>query len=396
MLLEGLRLLDLCWLGPGPFTAQILGDMGFDVIRVTEVSKGAGRRGGKDIGTLLLTHNLEQLGQFQLGLRNSRAIAIDLKNPRGAAVFRRLVEKADAIQEGFRPGVADRLGIGYEALRAIKPDIVYAAVTGFGQTGPYREMGGHDVNYVSVAGVVGLNGRANGEPAIPGTLIGDFAAGGMSAAVHILGALLRRALTGKGAYCDVSITDAAFEVNKMAIGAFLASGREPKRGEAFYSGMYPWYDIYPTRDGKHIAVGAVEPYFYENLCRTLGREDLVDRQWDVENREQIRAEFAATFRSRTRAEWIEAFDGVDACVTPVNSAGDACSDPQMQARMLVEVDHPVQGRTRTVGTMLKFDAEPLEVRHWNLGPTQHTNDILAEHGYSESEIAELREQRAVA
>lgn len=396
MFLKGLRLLDLCWLGPGPFTAQILGDMGFDVIRVTEVAKGAGRRGGQDIGTLLVTHNRAQLGQFLLGLRNSRAIAVDLKSGEGLEVFRRLVEKADAIQEGFRPGVADRLGIGYGAVRKIKPDIVYAAVSGYGQTGPYREAVGHDLNYVSVAGLIDLNGRADGEPAIPGALLGDFAAGGMSAAVHILGALLRRERTGQGAYCDVSITDAAFEINKMALGAFLASGEEPRRGEAFYSGMYPWYDVYETKDAKHVAVGAVEPWFYESLCRALGREDLLDQQWAVERREETRREFAATFKSRTRAEWVEVFAGVDACFTPVNSAGEAVRDPQMRARMIVEVDHPVQGRVETVGTMLKLDGEPLDVRTWNLWPTQHTDEILAEHGYSSGEIAELREQGAVA
>jgi crotonobetainyl-CoA:carnitine CoA-transferase CaiB-like acyl-CoA transferase len=397
MFLKGYRLLDMVWLGPGPFTAQLLGDLGFDVIRITEVSKGAGRRGGQDIGTLLMTHNAAQIGQFALGLRNSRAIALDLKSPEGRQVFHRLVEKADAIQEGFRPGVADRLGIGYEAVRKIKPDIVYASVTGYGQNGPCRDAVGHDLNYVSMAGLIHLNGRAGGAPVIPGTLIGDFAAGGMSAAVHILAALLRRQSTGEGAYCDVSITDAAFEINKMAIGAFLASKEEPRRGEAFYSGMYPWYDIYETKDGKFVSVGAVEPYFYENLCRTIGREDLVDQQFAVDRREEIRKEFTETFKSKTCADWVALFEGVNACFTPVNSAGEAADDRQMRARgMVTEVEHPVHGKVTIVGTMLKLDGQPLDVRSWNLWPGQHTDEILEEHGYSSNQIAELREKGVAA
>ena len=219
----------------------------------------------------------------------------------------------------------------------------------------------------------------------------------MSAAVHILAALLRRERTGAGAYCDVSITDAAFEINKMAIGAFMASQEEPRRGESFYSGMYPWYDIYETRDGKFVSVGAVEPYFYENLCRTIGREDLLDQQFAVERREEIRKEFAETFKSKTRAEWVARFEGVNACFAPVNSAGEAAQDPQMRARgMVTEVEHPVHGKIKTVGTMLKLDGQPLDVRTWNLWPGQHTDEILEEHGYSTTQVAELREKGAVA
>jgi crotonobetainyl-CoA:carnitine CoA-transferase CaiB-like acyl-CoA transferase len=397
MFSKGYRLLDMCWLGPGPFVSQLLGDLGFDVIRVTEVTKGAGRRGGQDIGTLLSTHNTAQLGHFLLGMRNTRSIAVDLKTSEGQQVFRRLLEKADALQEGFRPGVVERLGIAYEDVCKIKPDIVYASITGYGQTGPYRDSGGHDLNYGSVSGFIQLNARPESAPAIPGALIGDFAAGGMSAAVHILAALLRRGDTGKGAYCDVSITDALFQINSMAIGAYLLSGEEPRAGASFFSGMWPWYQVYQTRDGRHVSVGAVEPYFYANLCRALGREDLVDQQWSLERREQTREEFARIFKTRTRDEWVKHFEGVNACFTPVNSTGDAAEDPQMQAReMVVEVDHPVQGRIRTLGSMLKLDDTPLEIREWMLGPGQHTDEILDEHGFSAGEIAELRERGAVA
>ena len=387
----------MCWLGPGPFVAQLLGDLGFDVIRVGEVVKGAGRRGGKDIGTLLSMHNSDQLGAFRLGMRNTRSIAVDLKSSDGQRVFRRLVEKADAMQEGFRPGVVDRLGIAYDDVRKIKPDIVYASITGYGQTGPMRESSGHDLNYGSVSGFIGMNARPQGTPAIPGALIGDFAAGGMSAAIHILTALLRRSDTGEGAYCDVSITDALFQINSMAVGSYLLSGNEPRPGESFFSGMWPWYDIYETKDGKHVSLGAVEPYFYENLCRALGREDLADQQWSFDRREQTRAEFAEIFKSKTRQQWVAQFEGANACFTPVHSTGEAAEDPQMKARnMVVEVDHPVEGRVRTPGSMMKLDDTPFEIREWMLSPGQNTNEILDEHGFSNHEIADLREKGAVA
>ncbi|MFI5398544.1 MAG: CaiB/BaiF CoA transferase family protein [Candidatus Binatia bacterium] len=397
MFLNGYRLLDMCWLGAGPFTAQLLGDLGFDVIKITEVSKGSGRRGGQDSGVLLMAHNAAQLSQFRFGMRNARSIALNLKTPEGLQVFRRLVEKADAIQEGFRPGVADRLGVGYEAARKINPGIVYASLTGYGQTGPYREKAGHDINFESIAGFIGLNGRAGGGPVIPGALVADFAAGGMSAAIHILSALLRRERTRQGAYCDVSLTDAVFEANSMAIGAYLGSGEEIRRGESFYSGMWPWYDLYTTKDGKYVSVGAVEPYFYENLCRTLGREDLLDQQWAADQREEIRREFAKTFKSKTQAEWVALFDGVNACVTPVYSPGEAVADPQMRARnMVTELDHPVHEKAQMVGSMFKLDGTPLEARTWMLWPGQHTEEILEEHGFSSSEVADLRENGVVA
>jgi len=397
MFLKGYRLIDMCWLGPGPFVSGLLGDLGFDIIRVSEVAKGAGRRGGKDIGTLLSTHNTVQLGHFQLGMRNTRAIAVDLKTPEGQQVFRRLVEKADALQEGFRPGVVDRLGIAYDDVRKIKPEIVYASITGYGQSGPYRDVGGHDLNYGSIAGFIENNARADGSPAIPGALIGDFAAGGMSAAIHILAALLRREQTGRGAYCDVSITDALFQINSMAIGNYLMSGDDPRPGKSFFSGMWPWYDVYETKDGRYVSVGSVEPYFYANLCRTLEREDLLDQQWSLERCDQTRAEFAELFKSRTQRDWVAKFEGVNACFTPVHTPGQAAEDPQMNARdMVIEVDHPRKGKVRTVGSMMKLDGTPLEIREWVLSPGQNTDEILQEIGFSTNEIADLREKGAVA
>src|SRR3990170_1114999 len=331
--LKGYRLLDLAWFGPGPFCARLLGDLGFDVIKIAEVAKGAGRRGGRGLEVPMLFHEPAP-GARNLGVRNARSIALDLKSAAGMDVFKRLVQTADAVQEGFRPGVADRLGVGYEAVRAMKPDIVYASVSGF----------------------IEMNGRAGGSPAIPGTVIGDYAAGGMSAAVHILAALLRRERTGEGAYCDVSMTDAAFELNSILVDGYLASGIEPRRGETLTSGFWPWYDIYETKDGKYVSIATVEPWFYEALCKALGREDLLGQQWSLERRERTQREFRETFGSEKREHWVRVFAEVETCFAPVNSVAEAVNDPQIRARGMVrEVEHPTYGQVLTSGSMLKLD-----------------------------------------
>ena len=389
------RMLDMAWLGPGPFCAQILGDLGFDVIKITEVTPGRGRRGGRSVMPRMMFHEPTPHAR-RLGTRNARSIALNLKTLEGQEVFHRLVRTADVIQEGFRPGVADRLDVGYQAVRQIKPDIVYVSITGYGQDGPYRDRVGHDLNYLSVAGFIDMNGRAGGPPAIPGTVVADFAAGGMSAALHILAALLRRERTGEGTYADVSMTDAAFAINSLPIQGYLDSGLEPRRGETFTSGFWPWYDVYETRDGKFVSVAAVEPWFYEQLCRSLGCEEFADKQWSLEHRETIRAEFARIFKSKTRQEWVEELGQADVCFAPVLSVAEAVQDPQMLARgMVSQVEHPIYGAVAVVGSMLRFSGFQFRVRNWNLEPGEHTEQLLTELGYTAAEIAELREREIV-
>lgn len=388
--LRGYRLLDMAWFGPGPFCARLLGDLGFDVIKMTEVARGAGRRGGRGLEVPMLFHEPAP-GARNLGVRNARSIALDLKSAAGMDVFKRLLQTADAVQEGFRPGVADRLGVGYEAVRAVKPDIVYASVSGYGQSGPYKDRVGHDLNYLSLAGFIEMNGRAGGSPAIPGTVIGDYAAGGMSAAVHILAALLRRERTGEGAYCDVSMTDAAFEINSLLVDGYLASGVEPRRGETLTSGFWPWYDIYETKDGKYVSIATVEPWFYEALCKALGREDLLGQQWSLERRERTQQEFRETFKSEKREHWVRVFAEVETCFAPVNSVAEAVNDPQIRARGMVrEVEHPTYGQVLTSGSMLNLDGAVEKPRCWITEPGQHTREVLEEHGFSKGEVERLR------
>lgn len=393
MFLTNYRMVDMCWMGGGPFAAQVLGDLGCDVIKVMEVPKSSGRRGGRSTGSLIAEHNGLELSHYRFGIRNARSMMLDLKSKQGLEIFHRLIESSDVITEGFRPGVADRLGVGYEALKKINPGLVYAAITGYGQTGPYRDKPGHDVNFESIAGFVGMNGQAGGPPVVTGGLVADFGVGAMSVVAHILAALLRREKTGEGAYCDVSLTDAVFEANGAAIGPYLGAGVEMKRGEMYFSGFWPFNDVYATQDEAYITIGAWEPYFFENLCEAAGREDLIEHQWVVDKRDYVRAELSALFKTRTQAEWVALFENVDACVTPVNSPAQAVEDPQIRARnMIVELQNPLHGKVPMVGSMFKLDDQALEARHWMNHPGEHTNMVLQELGYSEGDIADLRDQ----
>ncbi len=217
------------------------------------------------------------------------------------------------------------------------------------------------------------------------------AAGGMSAAVHILAALLRREATGQGAYCDVSMTDAAFEITSILVDTYLASGLEPRRGQTLTSGFWPWYDVYETKDGRYISLACVEPWFYEALCKAIGREDLLGGQWDLKRREQTKREFTDLFKSETRDHWVKVFANADVCFAPVNSIAEAVEDPQIQARGMVrEVVHPLHGRALALGSMLKFDGQEIEYRRWITEPGQHTTEVLLEAGFSQEEIDDLR------
>jgi crotonobetainyl-CoA:carnitine CoA-transferase CaiB-like acyl-CoA transferase len=381
--LHRIRVLDMAWFGPGPFCATILGDLGADIIKIHEPDPE--RRGS------LSKYALPDDPAFP-GLRNCRVIGLDLKAKDGRAIFYELSKTADVVIESYRPGVTKRLGVDYKTIKKLNPRIVYASMTSYGQDGPYRDLPGHDINYISTGGLLGLTGESGGAPVLPGTLVADLTAGGMSAAIGILSALMARVETGKGQFVDVSITDGIVALMSMWINPHLAYGIAFERGDTIFTGHYPWYNVYQTKDGKYISIGAFEPWFYANLCQLLGRDDFIEHQFaEGEKREEIYRYFRQTFLTKSRDEWVEILRQKDTCVAPVYSIDELASDPQLIARgMIKEIPHPVLGSVRQVGSMLKMSASPFRVRNWTTRFGQHTNEILRELGFSTRRIAALR------
>jgi len=385
--LDGIRILDMARLGPGPHCSRILADLGADVIRVEEPGQGQGKRAGRMI---------RFPGDAAIR-RNSRSIGLNLKSEEGIAVFRKLAATADVITDGFRPGVVKRLGVDYEAVKAIKPDIIYCAMTGYGQTGPYKDYVGHDINYQGLTGMMDMTGQPDGPPTIPGSAIADNAGGGMNAAIGILTALLAKERTGVGQYIDMAMVDGVTSLLYLTIDDHLANGADPHRGETLLTGMYPWYNVYQTADGKYLTVGAIEPWFYENLCRILGREDFIPEQYaEGEKRDEIFTAFREIFRTKTRDEWTEQLMPEDTCVAPVLSVAEAANDPHLRGRgMIVEVEDAKKGRHQQVGVMVKLSETPGTIRTTGPEVGENTNEILQDLGYDAKEIETLKESGAI-
>jgi crotonobetainyl-CoA:carnitine CoA-transferase CaiB-like acyl-CoA transferase len=384
--LEGIRILDMAWLGPGPFCSFMLGDLGADVIKVYEAHPE--RRGGPVMFLFDPT--------MQPGLRNCRTMGLNLKEEAGRSIFYDLARTADVVMEGFRPGVVKRLGVDYDTIKEINPRIVYASLTGYGQDGPYRDVVGHDVNYISVSGLLGMTGPAGGAPVIPGPVLADFT-GGMSAAIGILAALMARGSSGKGQLVDVSMTDAVTEMTSIQINPYLHNNMIPKKGETMFTGHYPWYNVYETKDGKYLSIGALEPWFFSNLCELLGCSQFVEHQFaEGEKREEIFKDFRETFLRKTRDEWVAILQQKDTCVAPIYDIDELESDPQLTARrMIIEADHPTLGRVKQVGSMHKLSDSPVEVRNWSVRFGQHTEEILRELGYDEARVDKLYKAEVV-
>jgi len=362
-LLDGVRVLDLSRLLPGPMCTAYLASMGADVIKVEDPAVGDYARG---MGSFFHTVN-----------RNKRSVALDLKTDAGRGAFIGLAKTADVVVEGFRPGVGDSLGIGFAALHEVKHDLVYCSISGYGQTGPYRLKSGHDINYLAIAGILNENGGA-GNPPSPGNLqIADVLGGAMSAATGILAALFKARMSGEGCHLDVSMADCALAHNVMPLMAYNDHGATAPRGEDYLTGGLPWYSVYVTLDGGYVALGALEPKFWQRLCDAIDRPEWRDQPEEPEARRRIQYELAELFASRTRDDWVERLADVDCCLTPVLSLEEAMGDPQLVERgMFVSR----AGRTE-YAFPLRFDP-PAAPREPGPAPGlgQHTREILAEIG----------------
>jgi crotonobetainyl-CoA:carnitine CoA-transferase CaiB-like acyl-CoA transferase len=388
--LDGITVLDLTRLLPGAVATMMLGDFGAEIIKIEEPGIGDparhSRAGIKQPGAYFLATN-----------RNKRSVTINLKHERGREVFLKLVEKADALVEGFRPGVMDRLGVGYETLKALNPRLIYCAITGYGQDGPYRLRAGHDANYLSVAGLLGVNGPKGGAPTLSGVQLADLAGGSLHAVIGVLLALQARARTGEGQFVDVSMTDGSLSMMYVPFASFLANGAQPQRGNEGLSGRYACYQIYETKDGRYLSLGALEHKFWENACRVLGREDFIGKCFNDDAQEEMIAAFREIFKTRTAAEWLAAFENVDTCVALVNDIAEVIEDPQIKHRGLIaEVEHPTEGRLKQIAPTVKLSATPGEI--WLPPPRlgEHTREILKNLDYADEMIESLAREGAIS
>jgi len=321
--LNGVRVLDLASVGPGARASRILADYGASVTKVGAVP----RAGAVQITPPYYAYS---------GNRGMTRALFDLKSDDGRDAFLTLAEGADVVIESFRPGVVDKLGVGFAAVSERNPRIVFCSTSGFGQSGPRSRWAGHDVNYLATSGFLDCSGRRDdGRPALPGATVADIAAGGMQAAMSVMAALLRRERTGVGEHLDVSIADGAFALMSLYADEYLATGVEPGPGHYMLTGRYACYDVYTCADGRHISVGAIEPQFWANLCRLVGLDEHIGSQTDDEEQDRIRADLAAVFATRTRDEWVAELAAADTCVAPVNTVAEATNDDQHVARGLV-------------------------------------------------------------
>ncbi|HEX5735542.1 MAG TPA: CaiB/BaiF CoA-transferase family protein [Blastocatellia bacterium] len=381
--LESIRVLDLSRMLPGPFASMMLGDLGAEVIKVEEPRTGDPTRWSPPLIA-------GQSAAFLQVNRSKKSIALDLKRTEGREIFLKLAERADVVLDQFRPGVVDRLGIGYAAVSSVNPRIVYCSLTGFGQDGPHRDRSGHDLNYLALSGVLGLTTDERGKPVIPGVQIADLA-GGMIAAYGIIAALYARERTGRGQFVDVSMYDVMMTMLAVPAAQHFA-GVNLKVGDKYgLSGAYPFYNVYETGDGRFMTLGALEPKFWENFCRKAGREDLIARQFDTgERRRELFEEVAALFKSRTQSEWVELMRDADACCEPVLALDEAFEHAQARAREMVhEIEHPVAGAIKQLGFAPKLSDTAARVRRASPALGEQTDELLAEIGMSEAEREQL-------
>lgn len=377
--LADLQILELAGMIPGPYATMLLADLGAEVVKVEEPKSGDYQRefGPETDG---VNHRFANYN------RNKRSIAIDLKTDRGREVLLELAEESDALIEGFRPGVVDRLGIGYDDVAARNPEIVYCSLSGYGQDGPYRDWVGHDINYLGIAGMLSMTGEEDGPPVPPGYPISDFA-GGLFAAFTMLASLRKRDRTGEGEYVDVSMTDVAASWSSQLL-PMVAQGEEPTRGRTLVTGEDPAYTIYECADGEYITVGALEPVFWENLCRELSMEEYetADRS-DPEVREEIRSRLEAEFERKTRDEWLEELDETELPVGPVNAPDEMlCEDEQIAARDLVREQNVDGAELPVVASPFELASDPETIRSAAPEHGGDTEELLERLGYDGDKI----------
>lgn len=376
--LDGITVIDLSRLLPGPYCSMILADHGARVIAIEDKR--------------FLADGLF----FNLINRNKDHMSLNLKTEQGLEIFYRLIEKADVLLEGFRPGVVDRLGVDCESIRKANPRIIYCSITGYGQNGPFRDRVGHDVNYLSYAGVLDLIGEKDRPPAIPGVQIADIAGGGMNAAIGILLALYAREKTGQGQYIDISMTDGMVGFLPAALFFRQLTGQEPRRADEILSHRFACYNTYETADGKYLSIGAVENRFWKKLCDILQKPEFASLQYDDRRRDEIIEYMRDTFKQKTLDEWDAILSDRDICWGRIQSTREVLEDPLFREReMVVEIEGQDGQTSETLGVAVKLSDTPGSIRTAPVGFGESTTTVLEEFGYSPGEIKDFEDNGVI-
>ncbi len=389
--LSSLKVLDFSTLLPGPFASLLLADMGAEVLRVESPTR-------MDLVRVLPPHDDGVSASHAYLNRNKRCIALDLKKPEAVEVVKQLVAEYDIVLEQFRPGVMDKLGVGYEALKAINPKLIYVSITGYGQSGPYKDRAGHDINYLALAGIASYTGRRESGPLPLGIQAADIAGGSLHGVIGLLAAVIQRQVTGLGQQVDISMTDCAFSLHGMAGAGYLAAGVEPDmENQALNGGSF--YDYYRTRDGRWFSVGSLEPQFMQQFCAAIGRPELAARGLSQRHEDQqaLKREIAIEFEKRDFSDWSDVFAALDACVEPMLSLSEAVSHPQIQARQLVaQVPRAGKPAQAQMACPIKFSQGLPPPKHIGAALGAHTAEVLAALGYSAEDIQRLKAGKVVA
>ena len=397
--LEGIKVLDLCRNAPGMFCTTVLADLGADVLMIERPMDETRSAYEKLVAGIDGEDDARRHASFNALQRNKRSIALNLKEPEAQMIFQQLAETADVVVEGFRPGVMDRLGAGYEKVRSINPRAIYCSVSGYGQDGPYSQLAGHDINYISFAGALGLIGPHGGKPSIPLNLIADYAGGGLCGAVGILAALMAREKTGAGQYVDIAMSEGVLYMLSGLISDVLSRGISAERGGNRLNGGAPYYNVYETKDATYFSVAAIEPWFWENLCHAIDRDDLLPYQDAAgEKKTEVEKALAQAFLTKTRDEWFETLKDANISVGKVYSLEEALDDTHAQQRgMVLEIEAPniPEGKVRQVATSIHLSETPGEVRHLGSVTGQHTSTVLESLGFDSATVADLIRRQVV-
>jgi crotonobetainyl-CoA:carnitine CoA-transferase CaiB-like acyl-CoA transferase len=369
---------------------MILADLGADVLKIEEPGRG-------DYARWLPPFIKKESSNFLSINRNKKSMILNLKLEAGKKIFLRLVKEYDVVLESFRPGIMDRLGIGYEEAKKINPMIIFCAISGYGKDGPYKDRVGHDINYLGIAGILSITGSSDGTPVIPGVQIGDIGGGSLMAAIAILTAIIAREKIKKGQFIDISMTDGAISWLSIHAGKYFADKLIPAPGKMLLSGEFPCYQVYPTKDKKYITIGALEPKFWRNFCLAISREDLIECQFATgEEGEKIIREIQNIFLAKTQKEWLENLEGLEVCYGPVNTLEEVFSDPHVVHRkMLTEIEHPTEGKLKQIGIPIKFSETPGRIKDPPPGFGEHSEMILEALKFTKEEIEKLKEEKVI-